>query len=400
MFLFSCSFNNEKNINIKENESIYYINNKDGLKLNSQFKKTTSAKPKVEQVSEAPIKENEDVYSSARNYIITGDIQEAINVLTLENINTLESPEKAVLWLFLCKCKLGKKDEADVIIRDYFDSLSIQEDVKETIYSVIEFYSGIANDRSILMTSENSDPLDKCMICYYYGAYKKYYNGDLISANRYFRKALSTNMSSYSEYMFSEVEIKGYTRIRTILEKTTATDDANAQITTDQGIEDLIKEKKEYINIPAELTGGEYAIPALNGAGWEICTKEEVIKSLKKEVMYVIMNLPGGNKYFKINNIRNKRYYVLDNEIEQITYDYSESMGKGDVLENEYGVTKALLDNYIGNGGFISCARIHVNVYNQLKENLEGTGIVAISCFFSVDSNRKVKLIKTIFNVL
>ncbi len=152
----------------------------------------------------------ENPYYDGRNMILDCNYQGAVDLLT-KDIDALDYPNRAALWVFICKCKMGDKDGADKFIEQYVIDHKLDPGDNGVIASTIQYYLGVMPAWEIARRMVGWDDLDNCKAYYYYGAYQKYYENDPVAGYDYMARAMRTKMYEHSECKFAEKEIRGFT---------------------------------------------------------------------------------------------------------------------------------------------------------------------------------------------
>lgn len=362
-------------------------------------------------------------YYDARNKILDSDIKGALDLL-LENLESLEYQHRAALWIFLCYCKMQELENADQFLKQYVIPLSIDPEDKSAISVILKYYLGLITDEEVITAMKRWDDLDNCAAYYYYGAYKKYYEGDYVSGNEYISKSLRTNISEYSEFKFSEVEVKGFTSrnpgqyIDFPISDPTAEEagfdlSAIAAINEDRiedmdigdietmlGLSQPVESETFLGNVPQGLTEEQYAVPSAIDDSWEVYNEEQLIEVLEEEALAMTYNRINDDQEFMIETDLPLVLYPDTASIESYMLKYDTYLEDIEFYESEYGLDAPLVTVNLSKGDFITGAIIPCQAYNIIMHQYEDDINIVFTLLFAVQEDRRVELRMQFFRMM
>jgi len=338
-------------------------------------------------------------YYDGRNLILDGDLVEAVKVLS-KNLDALDYPSRAALWIFLCKCRISDKKEAIEFLNDYVRKVEIDHEDESVISAFLLYYLGRYNDEVVLRKMDQWDELDNCAAYYYYGAYKKYYDGDLINGNLYIAKSMRTNISDYSEFKFSEKEIRGFTaRSSGQYKYLPRSEEAMTSHDLEQPIVDcIIKDSSLYGNtlvsgehqnsstvevargtFPSNLMEGQYAVPRIDGESWEVVGQEELLQILLEETESLIDFIMDGKEYFTLFEDPEFQYIPASRSNEKYVIKFEDYLKEKELYSTEYGLEYNMIVPYLRKGDYISGLKMECNIYDSMYKQYGNTVFVTLT---------------------
>jgi hypothetical protein len=362
-------------------------------------------------------------YLDGRNLILDGYLQEAVDVLT-RDIYELDYPNRAALWVFICKCRLGDPEGARQFLKEYIVPMKLDPADQRAVAVLLRYYLGGITDRDLMKRFAGWDDLDNCAAYYYYGAYKKYYKKDLVNGNDYIARALRTKMFDYSEYKFAEIEILGYTA-REVgaykdfpiaqaphreagflepLEEDVVSEEAGEMFDEGDlppagepfgtGTDLLLEETKPSLPLIPENVGEDrYVIPSLDKSGWEVVDERQLLASFKQEAVMMIDNLLMDSPYFYLDDEETIQFYPLTRNFMTYAVAFDDYMEDSNYFEERYHVEFTTVSLYLSKGDFLAGVKLPCRTYDYLSDLYGDDVFVTVNLLFTVNEDRTVELV-------
>lgn len=371
----------------------------------------------------------ENAYYDSRNKILDSDYQGAIDMLTAD-INALDYPDRAALWVFICKCRLGDKNGAVEFINEYMAKRELNQDDNSAIPNMLRFYHGKLSEEKIKRLMIGWDELDNCAAYYYYGAYKKYFDQDYVLGNEYIVRSLRTKIVGYSEYKFAEIEIKGFTYrdpvqykdfpasrfggsepgfLEPLPSESTITSefgeaaDTSGFIHGERNVIDnestdtfsdisSMKSETVFTAVPKSLDEDQFVVPSDDNKGWEVIDRNEFLMIIRKEAVAILNNLMGGADTFMLMDNDGIRYSPITDNFQTYAVSFEDYLKNYRVFEEDYGADYSSVTLHLKNGDFLSGVRVPCKSWSVISRVFEGQVMVTFNLLFSVRDDRATEL--------
>lgn len=371
----------------------------------------------------------ENAYYDGRNRILDCDFQGAIDILTAD-ISALDYPDRAALWVFLCKCRIGDREGAVEYINKYMEKREHNPEDQSAIPNMLLFYQGKINEEKIQKLMISWDELDNCAAYYYYGAYKKYFDQDYVLGNEYIVRALRTKIVGYSEYKFAENDIKGFTYrdpgqykdfpvsrfggsepgfLEPLPSDSTITSEFGEAVDTsdyilgernaieDESIDTFsdissMKSETAYTAVPESLGEDQFVVPSDDNKGWEVIDRNGFLKIIRKEAVTILNNLMAGSDTFMLMQNDGIRYSPITDNFQTYAVSFEDYLKNYRVFEEDYGADYSSITLHLKNGDYLSGVRVPCQSWSVLSRVFEGQVMVSFNLLFSVRDDRATEL--------
>jgi hypothetical protein len=367
----------------------------------------------------------ENPYLDGRNLILDGRLQEAIDTLT-QAIYSLDHPNRAAMWVFICKCRLGDTEGAAKFLMEFVIPLKQNPLEERAVAILMRYYLGGMTDRDLMKRFASWDDLDNCAAYYYYGAYKKYFEKDYVTGNDFIARCVRTKIFDYSEYKFAETELKGYT-LRDVgqykdfpivqaphseagflepimdedlfpIEGEQSLDEGYvpeyADPFPDTGIALKGDQSKPPLNIvPSNVGEDQFVIPSLDHSGWEVVDERQLLASFKEEAIAIIDNLMVETPYFYLDSEDNIQFYPLTSNFLTYAVSFEDFMENFKHFEERYKVEYSIVSLYLSKGDYLAGVKLPCRTYNFLTDLYGDDLFVTVNLLFSVNDDRTVEMV-------
>jgi len=355
-------------------------------------------------------------YYDGRNKILDGDVDGALGLLE-KDINNLEYPGRAILWVFLLKCKKNKKEDARIFLYENFENLSILRNENSVIYCFIKYYLNQITEKYILSKMDIWDDLDNCSAYYYYGMYKKYFEEDYVTGNQYLKKVLNTNLTEYSEYKLAEVEVKGFTsrnpgqyydfpihkKSINDVEVSGSSMESNIFRSEENNNKNYIIDDMNHLSSDEdfrEINEDEYLIPTIDRSSWEIVDRAELLEILKEEAVNSLEYMMTDDNYIIINDNYEIQYIPDTLNYESFVFSKNDYHEQKDYYKNYYNLSDSEINLYLNSGDFISGVKVQCDMYDSVYKKYGNKVLVVILMYFSIKEDKRVELINQKLNLI
>ncbi|MHC4944506.1 MAG: hypothetical protein ACYTG7_15930 [Planctomycetota bacterium] len=359
-------------------------------------------------------------YYDGRNMILDGDIYGAVDVLS-KDIHSLDYPSRASLWVFISKCRLDQRREALEFLKEFVIPLQISPEDQGVIPTMLMYYLGDLKEETVLKRMSIWDNLDRCPAYYYFGAHKKYYEGDFVTGNDYIARCLRTNMDDYSEFKFAETEVRGFTSrnpgqytdfpISQLsaegagfslpnFEDTIPRDLDEAQLEHLEGYLDALPDEfgsRIMEQIPTEVGEDQYLVPSVVDETWEVVDEEELMQILQDETSAMVDYMMEDKDYFTISNASEIHFIPSGGTYETYAITYDEFLENSVEYEDDFDLDYSQVALYLKSGDMLAGVRVPCETYDFYHDLYGQNVVITINALFTVREDRRVEMVTHFF---